>query len=762
MKNILTLTILLFLLFSSTLFGEVNIYPPNLRAPLDGKQGQVTDVLLDWDAVTGGTLNITYELQLSTNADFTDATVFDRTNVTAMQMSDLAFGQTFYWRVKAFDEETPSEWSEVWSFKTTSTVRLKNQPGPSIDGMVFANPLVSWYKQTGLLTYELQIDTTFGFAPDNSGTETTINATFVDETGDKWAVGDDGLVLHYVDTQWLTVDVGTSENLNDVYFVNATDGYLVGDGGVVVHFDGTDWTTLDAGTTNDLNAISFVDAATGRVVGKGGIIIRYDAGTWTEETTDNTNDLFDVFTLDANNVWACGENKTIMHYDGSEWMSEIVGTKDYFSLWFLEENDGWVVGESGRIYHYDGNEWTKQESGTSKDLLSISFDENNIGYAVGEKLSTTGNMIIYNGEWAAMVSGFDNNLFGVYSAGSYTVYGGKDGFLASSSDGFNSPYVKSYPVPYDSGSFQLANLLFGKTFYYRMRAIHSTDTSAWSGPWSMKTYVSPELNRPTNGDSQTELSLLFKWDKYDGATDYVFQIAEDEGFNTSWTVPLDSNSVEFATPLFDHEYFWHVSALHPEDNSSWSETWTFTTLNTVTLDSPDNNEEDVNSCPKFIWDEIEGVPEYELVVDTDENFANPMTQIVSGNLYQCQQIMEKLTMYYWKVRGITGLDTSAWSETWSFETEGYIGVNENLSIQSVKVYPNPASDLFSVTINSLKGDAYQLSVTDMIGKVLMEKDIVCYPGENKFEVKLDKPETGVYLVNIKNEGVLVSKKLYIR
>ncbi len=762
MKNILTLSTLLFLLFSTNLFGETRIYPPNLRAPLNGEQGQAPDVLLNWDAVTGESLNITYELQLSDNASFTDAVTFERTTLTALQMNDLLFGKTYFWRVRAFDDETPSDWSVVWLFNTAGSITLES---PKTGSLVYADPLLEWDKLTGLTAYQLQVDTIYGFALDSSGTDVNINATFVSETGDKWAVGDNGIVLHFEDAQWVTVDVGTTEDLNDVFFVNDSYGYVVGDGGVVVHYDGANWTINEPLTPNNLSGISFVDVNTGWLVGDSGLVIKYDDGNWTSEIIADTNDLYDVFALGLSNVWACGKNKQVSYFDGAVWTSESIGTKDYYALWFTDENNGWVVGKSGKIFYFNGVEWVEQSSGTSKDLYSISFDGNNTGYAVGKKLGSSGpgNMVIYNSGWTQMEAGYIEDIYGIYASGNNILYGGKDGFLMSSTDGgFNSPYLKTYAVPFDSGSYQLNNLLFGKTFYYRMRAVNNMDTSAWTGAWSMTTYAAPELASPSDGTSDTELNQLFEWEEYGGATDYLFQIGADAEFASSWSIPSDSSSADFTTALFGHEYFWRVNALHPEDLSAWSEVWTFTTVNTVTLESPEDNAEDVNPCPKFTWEAIAGVPKYEIAVDIDENLSNPNTQIVTTNSNQCQESMERNTIYYWKVRAISGLDSSDWSAVWSMKTEGYIGIEDKLSQHSIHVYPNPSSGEFSVAINSLTGEVYKMSVMDVTGRVLLKKDVVCFPGENKVDVKLGKIEKGIYLVNVKKGEQLVTEKLFIR
>jgi len=110
MKNIYSILILFLLLFSISVFGQSKIYAPNLRAPENMEIDQVPDAMLDWDAVTGITLDITYEAQLATNPEFSDAVTFPQTDVTAQTMSSLLFGGTYYWHVKAFDDGNASGW----------------------------------------------------------------------------------------------------------------------------------------------------------------------------------------------------------------------------------------------------------------------------------------------------------------------------------------------------------------------------------------------------------------------------------------------------------------------------------------------------------------------------------------------------------------------------------------------------------------------------------------------------------------------------
>src|SRR3989339_752870 len=90
------------MLMSLALSAQTKIYAPTLKAPENGKINQMPDVVLDWQAVTGITLDITYEAQLASNIDFNDAVTFPRTDLTSVQTTDLIFGRQYFWRVRAF------------------------------------------------------------------------------------------------------------------------------------------------------------------------------------------------------------------------------------------------------------------------------------------------------------------------------------------------------------------------------------------------------------------------------------------------------------------------------------------------------------------------------------------------------------------------------------------------------------------------------------------------------------------------------------
>ena len=87
----------------------------------------------------------------------------------------------------------------------------------------------------------------------------------------------------------------------------------------------------------------------------------------------------------------------------------------------LDANHVWAVGELGTILFFDGNQWTKQESGTDKDLVSVSGSPPSTVWAVGYAIDRstpgsgpgTGIVLSYkDGAWVETKSP-ENHIFDV-------------------------------------------------------------------------------------------------------------------------------------------------------------------------------------------------------------------------------------------------------------------------------------------------------------------------------------------------------------
>ena len=264
------------------------------------------------------------------------------------------------------------------------------------------------------------------------------------------------------------------------------------------------------------------------------------------------------------------------------------------------------------------------------------------------------------------------------------------------------------------------------------------------------------------GSSDMHLLMEFIWDKYDGVTNYILEVDSNENFTLPRTFGPDLNHQVVNDFVFGTEYFWRVKAQHFLDISDWSEVWKFTTVNTIILESPENGATNVLQCPRYTWEKIDGASRYLLWVDTDESFSNPLQVTADSAFFQCQSSLEKETIYYWKVRGQAGASISDWSEVWSFETEGYDGIEENFDNNVLQMYPNPNNGEFTIQINSLTNDVYEISVVDLVGKELYKLEMNCNVGDNIQKLNLQKLEKGIYLVHLRKGEQTVTKKLFVR
>jgi len=754
MKNIYL--VVLSLLFSvSVMFGQSRVYAPDLQTPVNGAVDQMPQTMLNWFAVTGTGMNIQYEVQLSTDDAFTNPVVFPLTGVTALDAHDLLFGNTYYWRVRAYDGEAVSDWSEIWSFSIIKTVEIK---APTDGGVVNPQVEIQWNEVEGVSFYEILVDTAYSWKKEYTGISENINATFVVDANNYGGVGDDGLIFYY-NGEWNVSESGTTKDLLGVYFVDANNGWAVGKSGTVVHYDGTAWSLIDIGASKELRAVFFADSNNGWIVGKSGVVYYFNGTDWTEQTSGTSKDFNAVWAVTPTDVWAAGKSGTIAHFDGTTWTVDSPGSKDFRGLWFNSANDGWAVGTSGRVAHYDGTVWTEELTGVSKVFFGIAFN-GSAGYIVGQ----TGTLMEYDGStWNKVTSGTTKNINGIWFADGAGFYGGADGAAYTyTGGGFNSPYATNYTVNGDSASYYLKNLYFGSTYYFKMRMGHSNDTSVWSAPRAFQVQRTPELSSPADGVSDVELSTVLDWNDFDGIQKFNVQISTNPDFTNTLTYPSDSSFFNISGLSFGTVYYWRVNAQNAAATSPWSDAWSFTTTNTVVLTAPENNTIDVITCPMLEWKEISGVSSYEVWIDTDENFSNPQKKIESGSSSQCQSQLEKKTDYFWKVRGIFALDTSDWSPVWKFTTIGPDAIDEIVDPSSLSIYPNPSNGQFTLRLNSLVDDNIKIDVADVSGKLVYSREYKCSIGINKLSVDIKDLASGVYNVSIIKNNNSLSRKLVIK
>ncbi|NLO19597.1 MAG: hypothetical protein GX121_06940, partial [Ignavibacteria bacterium] len=114
--------------------------PPTLIFPFDYMSGIPATVPFEWEF---GVAVETYQLQVAADEEFNNV-VYDQILTVSQITVGLGMNSSYYWRVKAFNPSSESDWSEVWRFTTGSFFTVG-------DGTEFAGnttypaPYGNWY-----------------------------------------------------------------------------------------------------------------------------------------------------------------------------------------------------------------------------------------------------------------------------------------------------------------------------------------------------------------------------------------------------------------------------------------------------------------------------------------------------------------------------------------------------------------------------------------------------------------------------------------
>ncbi|SFB96098.1 hypothetical protein SAMN05421780_102107, partial [Flexibacter flexilis DSM 6793] len=142
------------------------------------------------------------------------------------------------------------------------------------------------------------------------------------------------------------------------------------------------------------------------------------------------------------------------------------------------------------------------------------------------------------------------------------------------------------------------NLFFGKTYYWRVRARNTVDTTAWVETRFFKVTNALNLTSPSNGTTQYS-GLYLDWYSSYYVTAYQWQLDTSASFNSPllrtgenlYTNTFSDNPDTYTLQknlLFGQKYYWRVRARNTVDTTEWSSVWYFTTTNTLSLTSPSN------------------------------------------------------------------------------------------------------------------------------------------------------------------------------
>ena len=207
------------------------------------------------------------------------------------------------------------------------------------------------------------------------------------------------------------------------------------------------------------------------------------------------------------------------------------------------------------------------------------------------------------------------------------------------------------------------------TYWWRVRATKSGDTSPWSTPRSLsKSWTAaPASLSPGNGFPFTfpGSPMTLNWSPVPYAASYLFSLASDpalanlvESTNGQPVETWATNYVPVFNLLPQGTYYWNVVPVDSEGNrgapapvTSFNWSWPSTTTPHVT----DLVAADEFFDPQFSWDAVPGAAKYEVEVNSSVDFAPGSKvcctqQTISTSL--APTVVFRDNTYYWRVRAI--------------------------------------------------------------------------------------------------------------
>jgi hypothetical protein len=216
------------------------------------------------------------------------------------------------------------------------------------------------------------------------------------------------------------------------------------------------------------------------------------------------------------------------------------------------------------------------------------------------------------------------------------------------------------------------------TYYWRVRAINVSGSSAWfSPPFSFRTIISPPqlpaLVAPANGTNSVPVDAVLIWRRSALATVYHIRVSSDSAFATTIIDASYADTTVQVTGLQnDVTYFWRVSASDTGGTSAFSPSWAFTTI--VARPAlpaalvPIDHGESLPTALTFTWTHAPRAALYRFQLSTDSLFGSlDVDSVFADTALHVQALVHGMN-YFWRVSASNAGGTSGYTPIRSFTT----------------------------------------------------------------------------------------------
>lgn len=524
---------------------EGNLIPPVLIFPENISTDVFAYPTLTWEAVPGAQF---YQVQVATDEFFNDL-IYDEYDVvnSVFFARALELETTHYWRVMAYNSAVYSDWSEEWSFTTSSISPVfgYNTSG----GIIPEGPVVFELANVSNMN---SLDEQSALTPIWCGTwanDEWYGATYDGntETG-----------------SFFTIDKVTG-NRNTISTLAI---YATG-----LSYDATSETMFAVVITDDGCSLYSIDLVSGApaLIGNCGehlfinLACDLDGDLYAVDISDDNFYYIDKFTGIVTPIGPMGYSPNYaqdMEFDKTNnicyWTAYVLATNnDYIGAMFTIDK---LSGEATLVSLLPG--------GMEMTGFAIPFENPCLAFPQLE--------IPENNSYCQGINpNFDWN--DVVGANNYILQIATDKYfndIVYESEEINS---SSYSLP---GADALENIT---RYYWRVMAFEDeVCTSFWSARSTFMTegdLPAPQLASPVDNSNGISLIATFNWEGNLAATSYHLQVSSTSDFSG---IIIDDESLTETSYTYSSlapltQYYWRVSMTNPCDVSDWSEVWTFTT-----------------------------------------------------------------------------------------------------------------------------------------------------------------------------------------
>jgi hypothetical protein len=194
---------------------------------------------------------------------------------------------------------------------------------------------------------------------------------------------------------------------------------------------------------------------------------------------------------------------------------------------------------------------------------------------------------------------------------------------------FNSPILISTSRTSSDNYVNTSNLLFGTTYYWRVRARHSADTTQWSATWNFTTILTqPTLSSPSNGVVNQDPNVTLYWNFFSGISYYDYELDTTPNFNSpillSDSCIGSSSSVSTSNLLFGKTYYWRMRARNTNDVTQCRSCGILRYQWSYYAQHPSNGAINQDPNVTLYWNSQNGINYYDYQIDTTPNFNSPL------------------------------------------------------------------------------------------------------------------------------------------